>query len=226
MKAFSLLLTMMLLMVSVGTASAGTITGEYLEARTCDVYTGPCFANAEMSLAGKEAVMAWKVDRGSWNDVALDGLGVALIVKAEGTLGSDGIFPMKPGKTAAVILVDDRASSEQRDALVAFVKNSAEELTTNVLKVVSAPITLENDHLEGKGVFSAGKLASIETRQMKKGDCVCTNEMIFYQPLTKVENFSPAYSLKLSYQGDGLNGKWTNRNLRSAFLATFRVKGS
>src|SRR5439155_17828804 len=133
MKAFSLLLTMMLLMVSVGTASAGTITGEYLEARTCDVYTGPCFANAEMSLAGKEAVMAWKVDQGSWNDVALDGLGVALIVKAEGTLGSDGIFPMKPGKTASVILVDDRASSEQRDALVAFVKNSAEELTTNVL---------------------------------------------------------------------------------------------
>jgi hypothetical protein len=203
---------------------AGTITGEYLEARTCDVYTGPCFANAEMSLAGKEAVMAWKVDRGTWKDVTLDGLGVALVVKAEGTLGSDGVFPMKPGKTAAVIIVDENASSEQRGALIAFVKDSVQELTKNVINIVSAPITLKNDHLEGKGVFSAGKLASIETRKMQKLDCVCTNEMIYYQPLTKVENFSPAYTLKQAYQGEGLNGKWTSNNTRSAFLATFRVK--
>lgn len=224
MKAFMLLLTTILWMVSAEATFAGTITGEYLEARTCDVYTGPCFANAEMSLAGKEAVMAWKVEKGTWKDVTIDGLGVALVVKAEGTLGTDGIFPMKPGKTAAVIIVDEQASTEQREALVAFVKDSAKDLTKNVLNVVSAPIKLENDHLEGKGVFSAGKLASIETRQMKKNDCVCTNEMIFYQPLTKVENFSPAYALRQSYQGEGLNGKWTNNNTRSAFLATFRVK--
>lgn len=224
MKACSLLLTTILWMVSTEATFAGTITGEYLEARTCDVYTGPCFANAEMSLAGKEAVLAWKIDKGTWKDVTIDGLGVALVVKAEGTLGTDGVFPMKAGKTAAVIIVDENASAAQRDALVAFVKDSAKDLTKNVLNVVSAPIKLENDHLEGKGVFSAGKLASIETRQMRKNDCVCTNEMIFYQPLTKVENFSPAYALRQSYQGEGLNGKWTSCNTRSAFLATFRVK--
>lgn len=223
MKTLSLVTTM-LLMISANAAFAGTITGEYLEARTCDVYTGPCFANAEMALAGKEAVMAWKIEKGTWKDVTIDGLGVALVVKAEGTLGSDGVFPMKPGKTSAVIIVDVNASPEQRDALVAFVKYSAKDLTKNVLNVVAAPIKLENDHLEGKGVFSAGKLASIETRKMKKTDCVCTNELIYYQPLTKVENFSPAYTLRQSYQGEGLNGKWTNNNTRSAFLATFRLK--
>ena len=224
MKTMMLLLTTILWMVTTESTFAGTITGEYLEARTCDVYTGPCFANAEMSLAGKEAVMAWKVEKGTWQNVTIDGLGVALVVKAEGTLGSDGVFPMKPGKTAAVIIVDENASAAQRDALVAFVKDRAKDLTKNVLNVVSAPIKLENDHLEGKGVFSAGKLASIETRKMRKNDCVCTNEMIYYQPLTKVENFSPAYALRQSYQGESLNGKWTNNNTRSAFLATFRVK--
>ena len=218
------LLTTILWMITADAAFAGTITGEYLEARTCDVYTGPCFANAEMALAGKEAVMAWKIEKGTWKDVTIDGLGVALVVKAEGTLGSDGVFPMKPGKTAAVIIVDEKASAEQREALVAFVKNSAKDLTKNVLNGVAAPFKLENDHLEGKGVFSAGKLASIETRKMKKNDCVCTNELIYYQPLTKVENFSPAYTLRQSYQGEGLNSKWTNNNTRSAFLATFRVK--
>jgi hypothetical protein len=151
-----------------------------------------------MGLAGKEAVMAWKIETGAWNKVALDGLCVAVVVKAEGTLGSDGVFPMRAGKMAAVIIVDARASAEQRSALIAFAKDNAKEYTQRVINVVDAPITLENDHLEGKGVFSAGKLASIETRKLGKRDCICTNESIFYQPLTKVENFSPAYSLKLS----------------------------
>ncbi|MBI5757839.1 MAG: hypothetical protein HZA46_04910, partial [Planctomycetales bacterium] len=41
---------------------AAQITGEYIEARTCDVYTGPCFANGEVGTTGNEAVLAWKVD--------------------------------------------------------------------------------------------------------------------------------------------------------------------
>ena len=37
------------------TGMAAQISGEYLESRTCSVYTGPCFANAEMGLAGNFA---------------------------------------------------------------------------------------------------------------------------------------------------------------------------
>ena len=35
---------------TVGTA--GEISGDFLEARTCDVYTGPCFANSEIGVSG------------------------------------------------------------------------------------------------------------------------------------------------------------------------------
>lgn len=203
-------------------ASAAQITGEYIEARTCDVYTGPCFANAEMDLAGQEAVMAWKIEKGSWDEVALANLGVAIVVRAEGTLGYDGVFPMKAGKMQTVVLVDEQATTEQRDALVSFVKNAAADYTKSIVKIEQVPFSLENDHLSGKGKFAAGELARIETRGLKQGDCVCTNEAIYYLPLTKVSNFSPAYSLTLSYQGEGLDSTWNSHNLRSAFLATFR----
>lgn len=209
-------------LLTVQTAAAAQIEGEYIEARTCDVYTGPCFANAEMDLAGKEAVMAWKVDHGSWNSVSLDGLGVALVVKSEGTLGSDGIFEMKAGKVKSVIVVDDKATTEQRLALIDFVKTSAKDLATDVVDVQQAAIELENDHISGKSTFSAGDFAKIETRGMKKGDCVCTNEIVYYQPLTEVENFSPAVALKNIYQGEGLQAKWKNSGKRGAFIATFR----
>ena len=57
------------------TRDAG-ILGNYLEVRTADVWTGPCFANGEVNLVGKEAFMAWGVQSGSWNGVRLDGLKV------------------------------------------------------------------------------------------------------------------------------------------------------
>jgi hypothetical protein len=203
-------------------AISAEITGEYLEARTCDVYTGPCFANGEMALAGKEAVMAWKVDKGSWKGVSLDRLAVALVVKSEGTLGDDGVFPMQAGKIESAILVDESATSEQSQALVAFVKDSAKHLAANVVHVQRAALELTNDHLEGRGIFKAGDLAQIETRALDKGDCVCSNEMTFYQPLVKVQNSSPAYAKTLSYEGEGLSSRWRMHNGRSAFLATFR----
>ena len=64
-----------------------SITGDYVEIRSCDVYTGPCFANGEMGLTGEEAILTWSVDQGSWEGVALDGLNVIAVVRASATLG-------------------------------------------------------------------------------------------------------------------------------------------
>ncbi|HVW02548.1 MAG TPA: DUF1326 domain-containing protein [Planctomycetaceae bacterium] len=210
------------LMCAGSTAFAARISGDYIEARTCDVYTGPCFANGEIGLTGREAVLAWKVDKGEWNGVSLKGLGAALVLKASDTLGKNASFNSHPQPIKSVILVDEQASPEQREALVAFVRESAGELADEVVRVDSAPITLTADHLTGRGVLKAGEAARIETRGVRKGDCVCTNETVFYPPLTKVENVQPAFSLQAGYEGAGLNSTWLTVGNRGAFLATFR----
>lgn len=203
-------------------AQAGQITGEYIESRSCDVYTGPCFANGQIGQAGREAVLAWKVDKGSWNGVDLAGLSAVLVLNANDTLGFNPSFAVNPFPVKSVMLVDDKATSEQRDALIAFVKSSTPKLSDQILKVEAAPISLVNDHLTGKGKLVAGELAQIETRAMSKKDCVCTNEAVFYPPLTKISNSQPAYALKTSFQGAGLNNTWEVNGARSAFLGTFR----
>jgi hypothetical protein len=209
-------------LLTAAAAEAAEIRGQYLEARTCDVFTGPCFANAEMGMAGKEAVLAWKVDEGSWNGVSLTGLGVALVLKAENTLGDDGIFPMDPGKIKSVILVDEKATQEQQVALVDFVKETAAAYTREVQKIEPAPIVLENDHDTAQGVFKAGKIAEIRTRRLGDKDCICTNETVYFNPLVDVTYPLPAYSLTQSYSGNDLDSKWTHSGSRSAFLAVFR----
>lgn len=204
-------------------AGAAEIRGQYLESRTCDVYTGPCFANGEMALDGKEAVMAWKVEEGSWQGISLEGLSVALVVKAENTLGYDGVFEQDPGHIESVVLVDEAASDEQAEALVAFVTEAAVDYTHDIREIVRTGIEMDNDYYNMAGNFRAGHLAEIETRALQKGDCVCSNEAVFYQPLVDdVYQAAPAYSLTHSYQGDSLSGRWKDNNSRSAFLATFR----
>ena len=205
-----------------GVAQAAQITGEYLESRSCDVYTGPCFANGQIGQAGREALMAWKVDQGSWDGVNLTGLSVVLVLNARDTLGFNPSFTVNPFPVKSVILIDEQATPEQRAALVAFVKSSTPKLSDQILRIETAPITLVNDHLSGQGKLVAGDMARIETRAMSKKDCVCTNEAVFYPPLTRISNSQPAYALLTSYTGGGLDNTWEANGARSAFLGTFR----
>src|SRR5712691_5034829 len=93
------------------------VRGEYIEARTADVYTGPCFANSEVGLTGDLAVMGWKIEKGSFEGVNLDGLSVMGAIRASNTLGdvTATAYPVK-----AVLVIDDRANAEQRLALKGF----------------------------------------------------------------------------------------------------------
>src|SRR5262249_41754187 len=100
------------LVLAVSPLSAEGISGKYVEARTCDVWTGPCFANAEMNLSGKHAVIGWKVENGSLDNVRLDGLSVVAVVAASDTLGLE-----QTGHSKTLLIVDAKADSAQRDAL-------------------------------------------------------------------------------------------------------------
>jgi hypothetical protein len=199
------------------------LSGNYMEARTADVYTGPCFANGEVEINGKEAVFGWKINNGAWKGVSLAGLGVVGVVRAQFTLG-DIHRPINPA--IAVLIVDSRATPEQRTALVAFARSQAPDLLTNVVQVKSAPIelTIENGNIHGGAArLTAGSLAEIATRGMTEADHTCGNEDIYYPPLTKLEHAMPAYALQNSYKGDGLDETWSAPFRRSSFIGTFQV---
>src|SRR5687768_441106 len=96
------------------------IAGDYVEFRTADVFTGPCFANAEIGLTGAEAAMIWRVRDGSWNGVDLSGLVVVAVVRGTNTLGDPY---SEPGAVKSAVIVDERATPVQRAALVEFARS-------------------------------------------------------------------------------------------------------
>jgi hypothetical protein len=201
--------------------SAAGLTGQYLEARTCDVWTGPCFANAEMNLGGKNAMMAWRIDRGSFEDVSLDGLGVVAVVGATDTLGL-----RQTGSAKAVVIVDRRATAEQRDALVRLVKRQGGELLRNVVAVQQADVKLEICDCTDGGcaILDAGP-ARIRTRCVDhKHDKICGNEGAFYPPLTRDVKVKPAIAVENAFTGKGVNETWSDGGRRGAYLGSFSVR--
>lgn len=204
-----------------GPLSAAEITGQYVEARTCDVFTGPCFANADTSLTGRNGVMAWRVERGDFNDVKLDGLGVVAVLSAAETLG---LKQNHPGK--AVLIVDARATAAQRDALVKFAKKQAGELLGNVIAVKSASVDLTICECKENScaVVKAGDVR-VETRCLdKKHDRGCGNEWAFYPPLSKGVKATAAVTVEHVFGGKEFNETWSDSERRGAYVGTFAAR--
>ena len=196
------------------------ISGDYLEVRSCDIYTGACIANAEMGLSGKEGMLVWRVKHGSWKGAALDGLSVVAVVRTDATLGDVGLHP---GGGRAVLLVDSRGSCAQQEALADFARAQAGKLIKDVAAVKTAAMEVKMGQCDSGScaTVKAGDLVEISTRCLGGNDHLCGNEENYYPPLTKVNGASSAYTELAAFRGRDLNATWELVGRRSAYLGTF-----
>jgi len=201
-------------------AQAGTqIYGQYMESRDADVYTGPCFANSEVNLAGHEALLAWHIQQGSWNNVALDGLSVVAVIRASGTLGDEyeGTLTAK-----ALLIVDQNSTEEQRAALESFAQSQAGGLLADVVGVEALPISFEMTNPMAVATLTAGDQVRLATRPVTDGDMICHNEEVFYPPLAShLTHSMPAVSSDSMYSGAALGINWSESGRRGSFLGNF-----
>lgn len=225
--------TTLLILAALRPAPA-TIQGNYLEARTADIYTGPCFSNSEVYLTGDQAVMAWQVASGSWRGVDLAGLAVAAAVQGSNTFSED-----LPEQAKSVLIVDKKATPEQRSALIDFAKAMSAGRLSQVVAIRDEMIcmTLESHSGEpdsahaasGHGsmpkapaaLFWAPGLAEINSRPLGDGDHYCGNEDVAYPPLSLNVDVKPAYTVTHSFRGKGLGTNWDDARCRGTFAGTF-----
>jgi hypothetical protein len=207
-----------------GAAIAGqpqaAIEGNYIEARSCDVYTAACNANSEIGLAGEEATMAWQVTRGSHKGVDVTGLSVVAVIRTDSTLTDTSLHAFR-GR--GVVIVDRKANAAQRDALVDFAKAQSGTLLSDVIKIETAPILMTTgaDEPHGSASLQVGDLVNIQTRSLHESDKHCGNDRAYYPPLTRVDEPVAAYTQRDMFSGDGLGVTWDEADRRSAYIARF-----
>src|SRR6476646_10209333 len=128
--------------VSIAAGGKSTVTGQYVEARTAEIFTGGCIMGSEAETMGKQAVLAWKVDRGTVNGVSVDGLSVVDALAGDKNLGLHAIGGDR-ATVRSVVYVDERANPVQRMALVSLANDLTKSIGT-IVQVTPAPITFSD----------------------------------------------------------------------------------
>ena len=210
----------MALAMSVGLAAddKGRITGEYVEARTAEVFAGGCIMNSEAETMGRQALMAWRITSGVYDGVTLDGLTVAAAVAGDRNLGMREMGGEEPTAVKAIITVDPRANAAQRDALVKLVRELSKGLITHVVRIDVAPVRFatSQNYVE----VSVPDTMMLTVNKQMKHDPSC-GAMQWFKPFTTLADAAMGVAEEHSFDGNGLNTKWSAPNKRSAFFGTF-----
>ena len=125
---------------------AWKVNGQYYETCNCD-FVCPCLPGQMAVRPTKGSctfAMAFQIDRGSYGNVRLDGLGFIVL----------GLTPeaMGKGNWSVGLVTDERASKEQREAITAIASGAAggpmsalSSLIGKFLGVESAPIRFDHN---------------------------------------------------------------------------------
>jgi len=199
--------------------SKNSVSGAYVEARTAEVFTGACVMASEAETMGREAVLAWRVDHGSFNAIPIDGLSVVAAVAGDKNLGIYEIGGEK-AKSRSVVFVDERANAAQRMALVAMASELAKGVIGTIVNVSAAPIRFV-DKADEIGVTAgpANQVALVVNKHMTH-DPSCGAQQWFH-PLASIDSATMGETEQHSFSGSSLGTRWSDPNKRSSFFGTF-----
>ena len=194
------------------------LTGEYVEARTAEVFAGGCIMNSEAETMGRQAVLAWRITSGAFDGVPLDGLTVIAAVAGDRNLGMREMGGEAPTAVKAIITVDPRATPAQRTALVALVREFTGGLITQVVRVDTAPMRFATSAKYVEVSAADTLLLTIKKEMTHDPSC---GAMQWFKPFTQMAQSSMGVAEAHSFSGIGLGTKWSAPDKRSAFWGTF-----
>ena len=205
---------LLVLLMAPGMRIAGSLTGNYMEARSSYVYTCGCLYSGEEVTGGREAILTWQIREGSWNGTALNNLSMVAVLKAEENLGSPKGVPR-----ISTLYLDENATEEQRVALLALLSEQFSPLLGDIASVQSAPIIWQVDD-ESSWVTVPGKL-EVDARKAQPEDAH-PGSRLWYEPFVSLTESTMATTTTYSYQDAELDIRWIDFEPRIAgYFGTF-----
>jgi hypothetical protein len=181
-------------------ADAPTVSGDYVETRSNEVYTCGCHFSGQITTAGREAILGWRITSGIYQGTPLAGIKVAAVVVGEANLGaSDG-----PRRTA--LYLDSSASDAQLQAIVALWQHEYSQALGRIAAVHRAPIsfTQQGDTIR----LSIPNLVEVQARKARLPEDAHPASYVWYQPFVPLRNSSLATALDYEYSGLDFQHQW------------------
>ena len=220
MKAKMKLLSLLALLACAASSVSATlpaapsntkITGDYLECRTASVFAGPCHYNGELVTTGRDAVMAWSFNSGTFNGVDLTGVRAAAEVSSDSSLGDDH------ADRKTQLAVDPSATPAQAAAVAALVGSKCQLGT--VVSIRRLPISFTHAADKGYTVDAPG-FASMSVLYMPDDSCCTMPSNVWFSPLTPLEHRKVGYTEFAAFTGSDTD-QWHRQGENSAFYGLF-----
>jgi hypothetical protein len=195
------------------------VTGDYVEARTAEVFTGPCIMGSEGEVSGKEAIMAWRVSRGAMNGVSLDGLAIVAVVSGDRHLSMHEFGAPAPKTIKSVVMVDSRATEAQQRALLSLAKSLAPTALGDVISTRTVPIAFRKNK-DGLSVAAGPASLDVATEFEHPNTCGATR---WFNTLSRTDGSKPGLTRAQQWSGPEFGSQWTQYDRKSAFFGTFSI---
>jgi hypothetical protein len=190
------------------------LTGDYVEVRSASVFAGACHFNGEVVTTGRDALMAWKVQRGTWNGTRLDGVRAIAVVSSAANLA-------EPSPHQTELIVDAAASEGQLKALVDALGASYRGSLGKIVSVRRAPISFR--HVGKEYRVNAEGIAQISVQAMPNDECCRMPHLVWYQPLIPLAHQKVGYTRDARYEGGAVADSWRRADENSAFYGSFAI---
>jgi hypothetical protein len=191
-----------------------SLRGDYVEVRTASVFAGACHYNGEVVTTGRDAMMAWNVTSGKWQNVDLSGVRALAIVTAEVNLSESN------AARHSEIIIDSNSSETQSQAMLDALKQKYAAALGEVVTVRRAPISFEH---KNRTYTVAADDALINVEAMPNDLCCKMPNLVWYSPLVGLENRKVGYTVKAAYSGKAIATPWSRSGENSAFYGSFSL---
>ena len=191
-----------------------SVRGDYVEVRTASVFAGACHYNGEVVTTGRDAMMAWNVTSGKWQDVDLTGVRAMAIVNSTSNLSEEN------ASRQSEVIIDSSASNAQAQAMLSALKAKYAPSLGKIVEVRNAPISFE--HKDRTYAVKADD-ATINVEAMPNDLCCKMPNLVWYTPFVGLENRKVGYTTKAAYAGRKVSDPWSRSGENSAFYGSFAL---
>jgi hypothetical protein len=207
------------MLAAVPAFAGGAVVGEYVEARTAEVFAGGCIMSSQAETMGREAVLAWHVRSGEYDGEQLTGLSVVAAVAGDRNLGIREIGGEAPSAVRGIMFVDQNATPSQRRALVRLAQTLSRGLITDLVEVKAVPVAYDATATTIAVTAGEAKLA-VQRHHHHTAGC---GAMKWFTPFSSVDGAMIGVTDANEYDGRALGIRWSDPNRKSAFSGTFTL---
>ncbi len=185
-------------------------TGRYVEARTASVFAGACHYNGELVSDGREAVLAWSFEAGSFAGVDFAGRSLAAVVVDDENLS------MGPRVRRSVLYVESAGPSRESDALVAWALEAHGSTLGHVVGVRFTDIALSIE--DETYTLDVAAICSLSGSAMPDRACCKMPFQVWYTPFESTRQRLVGRDERFTLDEPLLDRRWSRPGENAAFF--------